>query len=76
MPGWLIWPLVALSIYSAAYFSMLQGRLYRPIGTNPVTGVNKFVIEPRYYGEGYVPTFFAPIHAIDRQYVRPDYWAG
>jgi hypothetical protein len=77
MRGWLVWPVVAIALYASAYFALLEGKQYRgPISTNPVTGANKFIVEPRYRIGGYTEALFAPIHGIDRHYVRPDYWAG
>ena len=74
-PAWLVTPSVVLAIYTAAYFGLLEGKSYLgPIATNPVTGANTYLIAPRYRTGGYTTAFFAPIHALDRHVVRPDYW--
>jgi hypothetical protein len=64
MRGWLVCAVVAIAVYATAYFALLEGKQYRgPISTNPVTGANKFIVEPRYRIGGYTKALFAPIHA-------------
>lgn len=64
-----------LFAYAAIYLLLLDGKLCWPAGRDPVTGLNKFRIEPRFYLAGrFVTVVMAPAHACDRQ-IRSEYWS-
>jgi hypothetical protein len=61
-------------LYPAAYFLMLEGKVYRQIGVASATGQNLFEIEPRYrFSENWAAVGLRPANWIDRC-VRRDYW--
>ncbi|MEX2139058.1 MAG: hypothetical protein WD894_07340 [Pirellulales bacterium] len=64
--------LVPLCLYLGAYFALLKGRLYEPIGVNPATRQNLFLIHPEYRTEGSGWILY-PVHLLDRR-IRRDYW--
>ena len=69
--------LVAVAIpvaYFAAYFVALEGKVYRVTGVEPVSGINRHAIEPRFrFGDVTSNSFFKPALRVDR-HSRSDYW--
>jgi hypothetical protein len=60
--------------YYAAYFAALEGKVYYSAGVDPVSGVNRYLIEPRFrFGDTGSRGFFRPALWIDSR-IRPDYW--
>lgn len=63
-----------LVAYFIAYLALLGGKVYYPVGTDPVTGINRFRIEPEFRIDGELTeAVFAPALRIDRR-IRTEYW--
>ena len=67
-------PVALLAAYTLAYLATLEGKVYRPIGVDPKTGINIFAIEPNFrIDDATGEWFFWPAVAADRR-IRIDYW--
>ncbi len=65
---------VLLLVYVGAYFALLEGKVYRLVGSDPSTRINRFEIEPQYrVGGDTTKSVLAPAHWIDCG-VRREYW--
>ena len=63
-----------LAVYLGAYFALLEGKVYWPIGVDAATGINLFEAAPRYRVQGKsVEKVFSPANWIDRM-LRDEFW--
>ncbi len=60
--------------YFAAYFAAVEGKVYRFIGIEPVSGINRYAIEPSFrFRDSASIAFFKPALWVDR-HIRNEYW--
>ncbi len=61
-------------VYFAAYFVALDGKVYRFTEVEPVSGINRHVIEPNFrFGNVASNRFFKPALWVDL-HIRSEYW--
>jgi hypothetical protein len=76
LPGFLL----ILALYIGAYFAVLSFppgfRLRRPAGQSVVIETKYLEINGAFIADyhGIPGSFFDPIHALDKKYLRPHYW--
>jgi len=60
--------------YFAAYLAAVEGKVYRFIGIEPVSGINRYAIEPSFrFRDSASSAFFKPALWVDR-HIRSEYW--